>query len=314
MRPTILLLLLSLTTALHSTALPRLTGIVALPDFKRVVFESSPDVHSGPWPCIYAEGQRDRDVEFLAIDPDSWTLKMRNSGKDLTLTLIPPLEKDSPKPNIYLEDTPLLAAVLLYGELLGRTVLQSPLVPTVSRFTLQGAPTNRNEAAKLLEKLFRENEIVTIPDGEKFVLLVSKSQAAKVKPHSPASSNPQLISRAAGTNGSAVEQRPATQAVSEIIPPGMIDFRGADLNPVMQLYAELLGGKVDRSQFPLRLQRKFPNDDQFRQHPVYLLTQTAISKEEAIYAVETLTSWYGVKLEAATNGLLKIVYLPPPDN
>ena len=313
MRPTIPLLLLCLAIPLRSAALPRLAGIVALPDFKRVVFESSPDPRSGPWPCIFAEGQRDGELEVLAIDPESRSLKCLNSGKGLTLTLKPPLEKDSPKPTIYLEDTPLLAVVLLYGELLGRTVLQSPLVPTVTQFTLQGAPTNRAETAKLLEKAFRENEIVTIPDGEKFVLLVSKSQAAKARPRSPASGQPPLISGASGTNGSGAQQKPATQA-SEIIPPGMIDFRGADLNQVMQLYAELLGGKADRSQFPVRLQRKFPNDNQFRLYPVYLLTRTSISKEEAIYAVETLTSWYGVKFEPATNGFLKVVYLPPPDD
>ena len=40
MRPTIPLLLLCLAIPLRSAALPRLAGIVALPDFKRVVFES----------------------------------------------------------------------------------------------------------------------------------------------------------------------------------------------------------------------------------------------------------------------------------
>src|SRR5215472_11656418 len=106
MRSTILLLLLSIAAPLRSAALPRLAGMVLLPDFKRVVFESSLDAPSGRselWPGIYAEGERDGKVEFLSIDVKSWTLKVHSYGEDLTLTLQPPVEKDAPNPTIYLE-------------------------------------------------------------------------------------------------------------------------------------------------------------------------------------------------------------------
>jgi hypothetical protein len=78
----------------------------------------------------------------------------------------------------------------------------------------------------------------------------------------------------------------------------MIEFRGADINQVIHLYSELLGGKLDRRHFPIvDCPYSF----------VFLLTETPLTKSEAIYAMKTLISWHGYELVASSNGMLQVV-------
>jgi hypothetical protein len=105
----------------------------------------------------------------------------------------------------------------LYGEFLGRTVLRSPNFFGLS-FTLGAAATNRMDAARVLESVFAEKAMVTIPDGEKFVMVVPKAQVDTVKPRSAtlhSLSNPSPASASTNAPG------------EELLPPGAFDLRGA---------------------------------------------------------------------------------------
>jgi len=77
---------------------------------------------------------------------------------------------------------------------------------------------------------------------------------------------------------------PATATASppeEIIPPGMIDFRQADLNQVLQLYAELVNRTVLR---PAALPAP----------QIVLKTQTPLTKREAIQALDAVLGMNGI--------------------
>ena len=77
---------------------------------------------------------------------------------------------------------------------------------------------------------------------------------------------------------------PATATASapeEIIPPGMIDFRQADLNQVLQLYAELVNRTVLR---PAALPAP----------QIVLKTQTPLTKREAVQALDAVLGMNGI--------------------
>jgi general secretion pathway protein D len=70
-------------------------------------------------------------------------------------------------------------------------------------------------------------------------------------------------------------------APEEIIPPGMIDFRQADLNQVLQLYAELVNRTVLR---PAALPAP----------QIVLKTQTPLTKREAVQALDAVLGMNGI--------------------
>jgi hypothetical protein len=159
-------------------------------------------------------------------------------------------------------------------------VLRYPSLSSKSRFSFAVSASTRAEAAQGIEKQFAAEGITFIPDGESFVIAVPKQDVSKVKPHAPP--HPNSTSSSQGT---------------EMIAPGMIDFRAVDPSQVVQLYAEWVGKKLDRSQ-------KVP----FRSiYPVTIRSETPLTRGEAVYAIETLLLWQGVRFEPEGNDMLKPV-------
>ncbi len=81
-----------------------------------------------------------------------------------------------------------------------------------------------------------------------------------------------------------------------MMPVGAIYFPDADLNQVAAIYADLIGRKLDQTQ---RLPQptlviKFRN-------------QTLFSKEECVYALDTLFRWQRMMVVPVGDGLAKII-------
>jgi hypothetical protein len=168
-------------------------------------------------------------------------------------------------------------------------------------FTLTDSPANKAEAAVALERALAAKEIVSIPDGTKFMMVVPKAFAALVKPHSSE------IRSATGTGPAAPtgdNQPPARQAPDDNnIPPGVIHFVNVDLLDAAMLFAELLGRKLDRTTpYPAHGLISFKS-------------QTPLTKAEVCYALETLFSWQGAKLVPAGTNLMRLepISSPLPD-
>jgi len=83
----------------------------------------------------------------------------------------------------------------------------------------------------------------------------------------------------------------------EMIPPGMIDFRGTDVNEVLKLYAELVNRTVLR---PASLAA---------QGQIVLKTQTPLTKSEAIQALEAVMAINGIALVNAGEKFVKAIPL-----
>ena len=77
--------------------------------------------------------------------------------------------------------------------------------------------------------------------------------------------------------------RPLNKAPEEILPPGMIDFRQADLNVVLQVYAELVNRTILRH-------ASLPAPT------ITLKTQTPLTKKEAIQALDAVLAMNGISM------------------
>jgi hypothetical protein len=174
-------------------------------------------------------------------------------------------------PGINLDKT-----LVLYGELSGRTVLRHPSLWRGNTFVFTSTATNHAEIIQNIEVAFAENEIMVVTDGEKFVLIGSKSRQAELVP--------------GATNIIATTTR--------IHPKGSMYFVNAPVASVLAIYAELMGKKLDQSnQLPATTD-------------VTLLQASALTKEECLYALKTLLRWEGFELVPSGADAVKPVRVP----
>lgn len=259
---------------------PRLAGIVHLPDLRAAWLETVP-TRSGRHFLILRETQREGDVEVLQIDPQGGTVKLLvgRTNVVLTLSLRPQVTQvEAAAGSLELVDAGLDPVLSLYAECKGRTLLRSPRLPATS-FTLAALTTNQAQAALVLEKALAERGIATIPDGERFLMVVPASEATAVKPHSADLDTP-----------------PRNGFRPELMPVGIIQFNEATLYQAADIYASLIGRKLDRNQ--PRLQATL--------HIIFR-NQTPLTKEECLYALDTLFYWQGVKVVPVGNGSAMLV-------
>jgi hypothetical protein len=285
MKMPVLSLLLSCLLALQmlaetSTPAPRLAGIINLPDYRGALLEIvSGRFRGANWRL--REGQRCADVEVIRIHPANGSAELRLGRTNALVTVSRSAGGslvETTEGSLEFVDADIDPVLGLYAECKGRTLLRWPRLPAGS-FTLAAATTNRAQAALVLEKALAEKGVAAIPDGEKFLMVVPESEAANVKPHSAE------IKTSTG-NGTG----------SERVPVGAICFSNADLNQAAQIYAALIGRKLDQTE-PLSrptLAINFKN-------------QTPLTKEECVYALDTLFLWQGVKVVPVAQDLAKMV-------
>ena len=255
----------------------KLTGIINLPNFKRVLLEVSMPV--GSWKqserLMLAEGQRDATstkVEVLKIDPEKMLVTVRQAGKEIPVTF----DKDESanvstkvsRLTVLLRNAELAQTLDIYGELKHRTILRPPnLAAQTVSFSTQ-APTAA-EASKALEAAILERGIAVIPDGDKFVMLVPAFMAKGV------------------TSGAAEARKEHAPDLAgkpnDIIPTGSIIFSPCDVNQVLPIYGELIG-------------RKYKPDRAGSFGLIYFRNTVPLTKDELIYALNTLLAWNNVAL------------------
>jgi hypothetical protein len=148
----------------------------------------------------------------------------------------------------------------IYALMTQRTVLRPATLPaTVIRLKTQGRLT-LEEGVYALETVLALNGICMVDDGAKFVQVVALPDRGLVKARAP---------------------KPEPGA--KMMPEGSIDFRGADLNQVLSIYAAMRQRTILR---PASL----PG-------PTFsLMSASALTQEEAVYAVATLFELNGISL------------------
>ena len=261
----------------------RLVGLINVGTVKCVALVNG----SGPYGLsrrpILAEGQREDDIEVVSINAQSRSAEVRLGGTNLSSLRLPGSATESAA-GIALQRAPFDQVVQMYSEFANRTVLRFPHMKQ-EETTLDAAANNSAEAARLLEQAFAEKGLTIIQDGDKFAMLLPKYAITNAHPHAPLT----------GTVPSANVQPAGNDYASDILPPGVICFARVPLREVAKIYAELTGRTLDPdAPFP------YTGD-------ISLRTQTSFSREEAIYALETLFGWSGVQLVPEGPKLARVV-------
>jgi hypothetical protein len=264
-------------------SIPRLAGIVMFPDPKLALLEAVPRLNEARY-LLLAEGQREAEVEVVEINAAQRSVRVNLYAKAgmVPLTLTNLALKSGP--GVCLDSAALDPVLRLYGKLANRTLLLSSLLPQVT-LTLKAEVTNAAEAARVLQSALAEKGISSVPDGNRFLMVVPKAEASKVKP---------LAAR--------IKSSGVASSGGETLPPGIIQFINSSPAQVLEIYASLVGRKVQRGE-------PWPSDVA---PSINLVTQTPVSKEEAIYALGTVLEWAGLKLVRVGEDGLKAV--PAPEN
>jgi type II secretory pathway component GspD/PulD (secretin) len=226
---------------------------------------------------ILSEGQREEGVEVEKIEPEKGSVKLVWEGAGGTAVRLNDTA-NIPVPGIVFEDVSLNVVLQLFAQFTNRNLLRSPYLPATS-FSLRASAKDQAGAARVLEQALVAKGLSIIPDGEKFLMIVPKSEAARVNPHAP---RPKA-STGSGTKTQAVT--PGTGGTEEEpIAPGLIDFRNADTRQVVDIYSSMVGRTFD------------PGGPPIVNGTISFRTQTRLTKEEALYAIETMLRWNGIKL------------------
>jgi len=127
--------------------------------------------------------------------------------------------------------TPLDEALDLYQQFSGKTVLHSPNLPNLSEFNKPIPSSDTNGMKIVLENELLNKGVEFVPLGDVIVMAVESGWKNSPTANYISTIKPQLPPSPAVpvSNG----EKPA----EESIPPGTIDFRGADLNQFLDLYA-----------------------------------------------------------------------------
>lgn len=115
--------------------------------------------------------------------------------------------------------------------------------------------------------------------------------------YQPAVNPPASITTDSGETIMIPPNQSAAKPQEDLIPPGMIDFRGADVNEVLRIYADLVRRTILR---PANLQT---------QGQIVLRTQTPLTTSEAVQAIEALLAMNGIALIPAGDKFVKAVPL-----
>ncbi len=279
-----LFLLLSFCVLWHSSAQTnppavRLAGIVNESVWKALleVVETEPQLSTN-WLTL-AEGERatPQAIEVLKIDPDKQTVQASVAGNNVMLAM-----ETSPRPGeqfvpyMQVDRVALQQVINLYAKVKNRTVLQHPALKNAS-ITMVIGGGDAAQVCRALEAVFRLHGIVAIPDGEKFVMLVPAELA---KTATPRSNEIPVPSTATATNG--------------MMAAGLINFSGASPDNALRIDANLRG-------------RTLVSEGGSGGGRIYLRSMTPLSKDEAVYAIETLLAWSGLRLEFPDDQTMRAV-------
>lgn len=262
-----------------------LSGIVNLPGLRLAIIENS-KYSSPPRSTLWAEGERDGDLRIQQILPESGSVVGSYAKTNpLTFRFEQPLTQLAKPPTVRLDKVGLNSLLAFYRRVARRSLLQSPLLPRAT-FSAQTDTTNRDEVLTLLERQLEAQGISVVRDGEKFVAVLLKAEAARFKPNAP----------------------PTKAAVSpdssEEMPPGSINFSGTPLAPCLMIYAEFVGKELDRTSLATLQDRG----------PIVFHNDNALTKAECCYAIETVLKLHGVELQTAPNGMIRAVSISETKN
>jgi len=212
-----------------------------------------------------------RGAKFVVVAP---------TAKEVEISLIsePPIPETGdgdiiPPGIIKFDQTDMLQVLDIYCELTGRTVLRPMSLPA-TRISLRNQTSlMREEAAWMFEAALAVEGIAIVREREKFAFAMPLPLRKKL----PKFNAEDALAKA-----------------TRNAPPGAMKFQDADLQALLNIYAELLGRK------PLPIERVVPGVK------FSLRTQGKLNQAEAIFALEAVAAVNGLRLEAVGEDQVQI--------
>jgi hypothetical protein len=230
----------------------------------------------------------------LAITSQSFTVKiMKPATVSLALVLIVSLAERSvlaqapPREH----QTPLDEALELYQECTGNTVLRSPNLPSLTEFNKPILSSDTNGMRIVLENELLNKGIELIPLDNTTAMAVESGWKNSPTANYIATIKPRPTQGSVSTSNvpASTDEKPT----EPLIPRGTIDFRGADINQFLEIYALLLNRNLLRA--PII-------SSAFKLH-----TQTPFTKSAVIYLLEVSLALNGIASVDDGTNFLQIV-------
>jgi hypothetical protein len=175
--------------------------------------------------------------------------------------------------------TSLDQALELYQEFSAKTVIRSPNLPPLSEFNKPILSSDTNGMRVVLENELLQHGIQLIPHRDVFALAVQVGWSNSPEAQYLATLKPRPSD--ASPSASLVPNPSDQTHGHEAIPPGTIDFKGADLRQVLDLYSMLV-------------RRTLLLDGQLSSPTFKVKTQTPLTKSGAIHLVEVALALNGI--------------------
>ena len=175
---------------------------------------------------------------------------------------------------------PLLASAATletYGELVGKTILAPSSLLSSPDSIMSEPPPKKTNAITFFETELSKKNISVIQDGRSFVRLLRAGDWQAGLSNAP-------------LRGAQLRVSPS----KEMIPAGAVNFPGTDLTQVLNIYAELKNRTILRTRF-------LPSP------VVRFKTQCALTKEELVYALETVLALNGISTVDDGQSFVQIV-------
>ncbi|HWI56162.1 MAG TPA: hypothetical protein VNZ22_02965, partial [Bacillota bacterium] len=171
--------------------------------------------------------------------------------------------------------------LMIYQELVGRTLLRPPNLPATTIAFHSYTPLTFEEAIYALNATLAMNGISILPVEEKFLFAFPTAQRQQVD---------SLLARSMPVH---------SPSGKEPLPAGSLNFSNAGLRQVMAVYQELCGK-------PVEVPASLP------EVPFTLKSQTLLTAQEALHALDLLLGWNGFTVIPQDDGKgLQVVRLKP---
>jgi type II secretory pathway component GspD/PulD (secretin) len=175
------------------------------------------------------------------------------------------------------QDSDVLQVLIIYQELTGRTVLRPNDLPSKKISVRSQTALTRKEAAWLLEAvLFAQGGLTAFREADKFVFVIPSDRKGGL---------PRIDSPAAPPDGTSFA-------------PGLMNFQDAAIEQVVGVYATLSG------------QEALPLAPQVPRAKLSIRNQQALSKAEAMFALEAVAALNGLRFESLAGEKVQVVPAP----
>lgn len=273
----------------------RLSGILSYSTNAYALFE---DPAQPSHQLLLSEGQSSGRLSVIKIDPVTAKVEIHNAGAFSELTFSSAVSNSigdtssRPAASLRLEQAggPVL---YLYQLLTRRTMIPSPSLPPFRVDLQMPQARDEKELAAGIEKALAQKGILVQTEKNKFALVITEADQRKI--------TPELWDLAAMLQGRSERGHSSAGSVTntpsdadEMLPPGFINFLGADLSQVLLIYQDLASRTLLR---PATLPPA----------SIWLRTATTVSRAEALFAFNLVLALNDLSLKPVGENFLLIV-------